>query len=78
MTSKPYLTGHCSPVADEITATDLTVEGTLPLDLTGRLMRNSHNPKAGITPTRWFKGSGMVHDTVGACWPCRKRPCPSS
>ncbi|MFE0790792.1 carotenoid oxygenase family protein [Streptomyces mutabilis] len=61
MTSKPYLTGHYRPVADEITATELTVEGTLPPDLTGRLIRNSHNPKPGITPTHWFKGSGMVH-----------------
>ncbi|MER8182344.1 carotenoid oxygenase family protein [Kitasatospora sp. NPDC094015] len=61
MTSKPYLTGHYTPVADEITATGLTVEGTLPPELTGRLIRNSHNPKPGITPTHWFKGSGMVH-----------------
>ncbi|MEV4613570.1 carotenoid oxygenase family protein [Kitasatospora sp. NPDC049258] len=61
MTSKPYLTGHYTPVADEVTATDLTVEGTLPPELTGRLIRNSHNPKPGVTPTHWFKGSGMVH-----------------
>ncbi|WP_329446561.1 carotenoid oxygenase family protein [Streptomyces sp. NBC_01426] len=60
-TKKPYLTGHYAPVVDEITATDLTVEGTLPPELTGRLLRNSHNPKPGITPTHWFKGSGMVH-----------------
>ncbi len=61
MTSKPYLTGHYAPVADEITATELTVEGALPAELTGRLIRNSHNPKPGITPAHWFKGSGMVH-----------------
>ncbi|MFF1901863.1 carotenoid oxygenase family protein [Kitasatospora sp. NPDC058218] len=60
-TAKPYLTGHYAPVADEITATGLTVEGHLPPELTGRLLRNSHNPKPGITPTHWFKGSGMVH-----------------
>ncbi|MEU5811370.1 carotenoid oxygenase family protein [Streptomyces sp. NPDC047718] len=59
--AKPYLTGHYTPVTDEITATGLTVEGTLPPELTGRLIRNSHNPKPGITPTHWFKGSGMVH-----------------
>ncbi|GAA2808468.1 carotenoid oxygenase family protein [Kitasatospora paracochleata] len=58
---KPYLTGHYTPVADEITATELTVEGTLPPELTGRLLRNGHNPKPGVTPTHWFKGSGMVH-----------------
>ncbi|MGW2743604.1 carotenoid oxygenase family protein [Streptomyces sp. NPDC001450] len=61
MTTKPYLTGHYEPVVDEITATELTVEGTLPPELTGRLIRNSHNPKPGVTPTHWFKGSGMVH-----------------
>ncbi|GAA3260695.1 carotenoid oxygenase family protein [Streptomyces lavendulae] len=61
MTSKPYLTGHYTPVTDEVTATELTVEGALPPELTGRLIRNSHNPKPGITPTHWFKGSGMVH-----------------
>ncbi|MFJ9454378.1 carotenoid oxygenase family protein [Kitasatospora sp. NPDC101447] len=61
MTAKPYLTGHYTPVADEITATGLTVEGTLPPELSGRLIRNGHNPKPGVTPTHWFKGSGMVH-----------------
>ncbi|MEU8921568.1 carotenoid oxygenase family protein [Kitasatospora sp. NPDC048545] len=58
---KPYLTGHYTPVVDEVTATGLTVEGTLPPELTGRLVRNSHNPKPGVTPTHWFKGSGMVY-----------------
>ncbi len=31
-TTKPYLTGHYTPVADEVTATELTVEGALPPD----------------------------------------------
>ncbi|WP_406114713.1 carotenoid oxygenase family protein [Kitasatospora purpeofusca] len=57
----PYLTGHFTPVVDEVTATELTVEGTLPPELSGRLLRNGHNPKPGVTPTHWFKGSGMVH-----------------
>ncbi|NSC19984.1 carotenoid oxygenase family protein [Streptomyces albus subsp. chlorinus] len=61
MSAKPYLTGHYEPAVDEISATGLAVEGTLPPELTGRLVRNSHNPKPGITPTHWFKGSGMVH-----------------
>lgn len=60
-TAKPYLTGHYTPVADEITATGLTAEGVLPPELTGRLVRNGHNPKPGVTPSHWFKGSGMVH-----------------
>ncbi|GHF34416.1 carotenoid oxygenase family protein [Streptomyces fumanus] len=58
---KPYLTGHYTPHVDEITAHELTVEGLLPPELSGRLIRNGHNPKPGVTPTHWFKGSGMVH-----------------
>ncbi|MEU1008684.1 carotenoid oxygenase family protein [Streptomyces sp. NPDC005890] len=61
MSTKPYLIGHYEPVADEISATALPVEGTLPPELTGRLIRNSHNPRPGVTPSHWFKGSGMVH-----------------
>ncbi|MER7661879.1 carotenoid oxygenase family protein [Streptomyces sp. NPDC096193] len=56
-----YLTGHYTPVVDELTSSQLVVEGTLPPELSGRLIRNSHNPKPGVTPTHWFKGSGMVH-----------------
>ncbi|NYI03468.1 carotenoid oxygenase family protein [Allostreptomyces psammosilenae] len=59
--NKPYLTGHYTPVADEVTATELTVEGAIPPELNGRLVRNGHNPKPGVTPTHWFRGSGMVH-----------------
>ncbi|GGR96855.1 MULTISPECIES: carotenoid oxygenase family protein [Streptomyces] len=58
---KPYLSGHYTPHVDEITAYDLVVEGQLPPELSGRLVRNGHNPKPGVTPTHWFKGSGMVH-----------------
>ncbi|MCL3992080.1 carotenoid oxygenase family protein [Streptomyces lavenduligriseus] len=58
---KPYLSGHYAPHVDEITAYDLVVEGQLPPELSGRLVRNGHNPMPGVTPTHWFKGSGMVH-----------------
>lgn len=61
MTTKPYLIGHYEPAVDEITASELTVEGALPPELNGRLVRNGHNPKPGVTPAHWFKGSGMVH-----------------
>ncbi|MFD4241049.1 carotenoid oxygenase family protein [Streptomyces sp. NPDC058525] len=61
MTRMPFLTGHYEPAVDEITAAELAVEGSLPPELTGRLLRNGHNPKPGVTPTHWFKGSGMVH-----------------
>ncbi|MFF5207171.1 carotenoid oxygenase family protein [Streptosporangium sp. NPDC000396] len=59
--AKPYLTGHYTPVTDEITAHELTVHGTLPPELNGRYFRNGHNPKPGVTPTHWFKGAGMIH-----------------
>ncbi|WP_188196753.1 carotenoid oxygenase family protein [Nonomuraea sp. SYSU D8015] len=58
---KPYLTGHFTPVTDEITARELTVHGILPPELNGRYFRNGHNPKPGITPSHWFRGEGMIH-----------------
>ncbi|MGP3919421.1 carotenoid oxygenase family protein [Nonomuraea sp. 10N515B] len=59
--SKPYVTGHFTPVADELTARELTVHGTLPPELNGRYFRNGHNPKPGVTPSHWFRGEGMIH-----------------
>ncbi|MER5905351.1 hypothetical protein ABT150_35605 [Streptomyces mirabilis] len=50
---------------DEITATELTVEGYLPPELTGRLIRNSHNPKPGVTPTHWFRAAAW--STASGC-----------
>ncbi|RDI67230.1 carotenoid oxygenase family protein [Nocardia pseudobrasiliensis] len=57
----PYLSGHFEPTADELTAFELKVHGTLPDDLDGRYFRNGHNPKPGVTPTHWFRGAGMLH-----------------
>ena len=59
--AKPYLEGHYAPVIDERTAFDLQVEGALPPELSGQYLRNGHNPKPGITPSHWFRGSGMLH-----------------
>ncbi|MGH3243278.1 MAG: carotenoid oxygenase family protein [Spirillospora sp.] len=61
MTSVPYISGHYAPVADEHTATELRIRGALPPELDGRYIRNGHNPKPGITPSHWFRGSGMLH-----------------
>ncbi|GAA3019995.1 carotenoid oxygenase family protein [Streptomyces fulvorobeus] len=81
---KPYLTGHYTPHADEITAHDLTVEGHLPLELSGRLLRNGHNPKPGVgrtfghgrvdltaghLPVRWFR-RGAGAQNMGVTSPC--------
>ncbi|MEV0718967.1 carotenoid oxygenase family protein [Asanoa sp. NPDC050611] len=59
--AKPYLSGHYTPVTDEISAVGLTVRGTIPPELDGRYIRNGHNPKPGVVPTHWFRGSGMLH-----------------
>ncbi|MFI6515753.1 carotenoid oxygenase family protein [Spirillospora sp. NPDC050679] len=59
--NKPYVSGHYTPLTDEATATGLTVRGTIPPELEGRYIRNGHNPKPGVVPTHWFRGSGMLH-----------------
>ncbi|MED7951415.1 carotenoid oxygenase family protein, partial [Streptomyces sp. BE303] len=59
-TAQPYLTGHITPDTDDDAVTGLTVDGTLPTEHTGRHLRNRHNPNPGVTPTHWFKRSGMV------------------
>jgi carotenoid cleavage dioxygenase len=56
-----HLAGHLAPVADEIDAVDLPVEGMLPPELTGRYFRNGPNPLPGDPPGHWFTGHGMVH-----------------
>ncbi|GAY08823.1 carotenoid oxygenase family protein [Pseudonocardia sp. N23] len=55
------LEGYLAPVADEIEAHDLPVEGTLPPGLTGRYFRNGPNPRPGESTRHWFTGHGMLH-----------------
>jgi carotenoid cleavage dioxygenase len=56
-----HMTGHLTPVPDEIDAVDLPVEGALPTELTGRYLRNGPNPLPGEPSAHWFTGHGMVH-----------------
>lgn len=49
-----------APVTDEITATELPVDGALPPELAGLYVRNGSNPRTGTSP-HWFFGDGMVH-----------------
>src|SRR5579864_7636325 len=58
-----YLVGNYAPVADEVTATELPVTGSLPEALCGRYLRNGPNPLAPPEPStyHWFTGDGMVH-----------------
>lgn len=60
-TAPLHMTGHLAPVADEIDAVDLPVEGALPTELTGRYLRNGPNPLPGEPSQHWFTGHGMVH-----------------
>ena len=46
MTENLFLTGNFAPVADEHTALDLRVTGTIPEELEGRLLRIGPNPIA--------------------------------
>ena len=62
MTENPYLAGNFAPVADELTAFDLPVEGRIPDELCGRLLRIGPNPIAPDPANHhWFAGNGMVH-----------------
>ena len=57
-----YLVGNFAPVSDELTATDLPVEGAIPKELRGRLLRNGPNPIAPDPAAyHWFMGDGMLH-----------------
>jgi len=55
-----HLQGNFAPVAEEVTATDLPVQGALPPELCGLYVRNGPNPRSGRSP-HWFLGDGMLH-----------------
>lgn len=58
----PYLLGVYAPVVDEISADDLEVIGSIPVDLNGVYVRNGPNRRFPATGRHhWFDGDGMVH-----------------
>jgi carotenoid cleavage dioxygenase len=64
MTTKPnrYLSGNFAPWNSEDSLDNLEIEGKLPSDLQGTLLRNGPNPQ--FMPTgdyHWFQGDGMIH-----------------
>jgi carotenoid cleavage dioxygenase len=63
MPENSYLTGNFAPVAEELTAFDLPVTGTIPPELCGRFLRIGPNPVStpDVTRHHWFVGNGMVH-----------------
>ena len=66
-----HLRGNYAPVFDELTLTELEVQGAIPAELTGLYVRNGANPKSGKSP-HWFFGDGMLHglriDGGAASW----------
>ena len=58
----PFLSGIHTPMADELTLTDLPVTGVIPAALDGRYLRIGPNPVApNPAGYHWFVGDGMVH-----------------
>jgi carotenoid cleavage dioxygenase-like enzyme len=54
-----FQVGNYAPVADELTAFDLPVEGAIPAELDGWYLRNGPNPRQATV--HWFTGDGMIH-----------------
>jgi carotenoid cleavage dioxygenase len=61
--TEPFLSGRYAPVHDEIDVDDLTVDGTLPDDLTGAYLRNGPNPEFPPLGSYTYplEGDGMLH-----------------
>lgn len=59
----PYLSGIHRPMTSEETIADLSVTGTIPLELDGRYLRIGPNPVTAPNPAdyHWFTGEGMAH-----------------
>lgn len=61
-TDHPFLTGIHTPMTEELTLTDLTVTGQIPVELDGRYVRIGPNPfRPDGRGHHWFVGDGMVH-----------------
>jgi carotenoid cleavage dioxygenase len=58
-TDQFFLRGNFAPVADELTETALSVEGSIPAELDGWYLRNGPNPRQATA--HWFAGEGMIH-----------------
>ena len=57
-----YLVGNFAPVKEELTVTDLPIEGAIPPEINGRYLRNGPNPIAPDPAAyHWFTGDGMLH-----------------
>jgi len=52
--------GNFRPVSEEVTLTDLKVEGAIPPELSGLYVRNGTNSSTGVSE-HFFGGDGMLH-----------------
>ncbi len=59
-TAQTHLKDNFAPVTDEVTVTDLAVEGVIPPFLDGLYVRNGPNPR-DANSAHWFTGDGMLH-----------------
>lgn len=58
----PFLSGIHAPMREELTLSDLSVTGSIPVDLDGSYLRIGPNPIAPDPASyHWFIGDGMVH-----------------
>ena len=60
----PFLAGNFAPIDAETTVFDLPVQGRVPDELEGRLLRIGPNPigsTSGQDSYQWFTGNGMAH-----------------
>ena len=55
-----HMRGNWAPVHDEISDTELRVDGSIPPELEGTYIRTGPNPATGTSP-HWFFGDGMLH-----------------
>jgi carotenoid cleavage dioxygenase-like enzyme len=60
--SSPFLEGNFAPWRSEDNIDHLKIEGKIPDDLNGVLLRNGPNPQFDPTGLyHWFEGDGMLH-----------------
>ena len=60
--AEPVSVGNFAPVDTELSKVRLPVEGSIPSELRGTLLRNGPNPIAPDPANyHWFLGDGMVH-----------------
>ena len=58
----PYLSGNFAPVDTELSKMRLPIDGSVPHELRGTLLRNGPNPiAADPAEYHWFLGDGMLH-----------------